>query len=161
MHYQRARLGYDMDGSDRKPRGSVDCSIDGCPGWARTKGLCHAHYLKQYKRPHVECKVAGCLASEHAKGYCLPHYHIWTRFNINPDVWEWAYTEQGGKCAICSDPITRRQAHTDHDHSCCPSTARSCGKCIRGLLCRGCNHGLGAFKDSSDRLTAAIRYLTN
>jgi hypothetical protein len=27
----------------------------------------------------------------------------------------------------------------DHDHACCQKKNRSCGKCIRGLLCHTCN----------------------
>lgn len=68
---------------------------------------------------------------------------------------------QGGVCAICgsADPFGKgRRFHVDHDHSCCPGQ-RSCGACVRGLLCGRCNPGLGAFDDDPDRLLAAAAYL--
>jgi hypothetical protein len=46
----------------------------------------------------------------------------------------------------------------DHDHNCCPSK-KTCGKCIRGLLCMDCNRGLGYFRDDTARLDRAISYL--
>src|ERR1035437_5195185 len=52
---------------------------------------------------------------------------------------------QGGVCAICGaeDPGTKKGGWcVDHDHSCCPGK-KTCGNCIRGLLCRDCNSGLG------------------
>lgn len=49
--------------------------------------------------------------------------------------------EQGGVCAICKQPPRRNKLHVDHDHSCCPGK-RSCGRCIRGLLCASCNSKL-------------------
>lgn len=79
-------------------------------------------------------------------------------------IWE-MLEKQDYKCAICQLEINRETAHLDHDHNCCPtnpevSHQRSCGKCIRGLLCRYCNFGLGNFRDDIERLHGAITYLT-
>lgn len=65
-------------------------------------------------------------------------------------------------CGLCGDELTPNSrtsgAVVDHDHSCCPGN-RSCGKCIRGVICPGCNVGLGMFKDDPTRLSLAIKYL--
>jgi uncharacterized C2H2 Zn-finger protein len=63
--------------------------------------------------------------------------------------------QQGGVCGICRClPADERSGPTrlvvDHDHA----TGR-----VRGLLCRGCNLGLGCLKDDVVLLTSAIRYL--
>lgn len=65
----------------------------------------------------------------------------------------------GGRCELCGEinPSGRHLA-VDHDHSCC-SGSRSCGRCVRGLLCGKCNSGIGMFKDSPELLRAAIAYL--
>lgn len=65
---------------------------------------------------------------------------------------------QNNECAICSSPVLVND-HLDHDHACCSRLKDSCGECLRGILCRGCNIGLGNFKDNVETLQAAIRYL--
>ena len=47
----------------------------------------------------------------------------------------------------------------DHDHSCCPGV-KSCGDCIRGLLCSACNLALGHVGDDPAVLSKLIDYLT-
>ena len=72
------------------------------------------------------------------------------------------YIDQKGKCAICGSKDTGRKSdkyfQIDHDHSCCKG-GKSCGKCIRGLLCANCNNGLGRFRDNIELLKNAIAYL--
>jgi len=71
-------------------------------------------------------------------------------------------TSQGGHCAICpaTEPggSANKHFHIDHDHSCCPGK-KTCGKCIRGLLCSRCNTAIGLLDDDPVRLTSAINYL--
>jgi hypothetical protein len=51
---------------------------------------------------------------------------------------------QGYACGMCRELFAEGQLiHVDHDHECCPVKNRSCGKCVRGLLCHGCNIALG------------------
>lgn len=66
---------------------------------------------------------------------------------------------QGGLCAVCDEQL--QVPNIDHDHRCCPRAKSSCGSCVRGLLCRRCNLGLGHFRDSRDWMERAIRYLSS
>jgi Recombination endonuclease VII len=71
------------------------------------------------------------------------------------------YRTQEKSCAGCRDPKDLKDLVIDHDHSCCPSHRRSCGKCTRGLLCHRCNMTLGNFEDSSEKLGYLVAYLKN
>lgn len=64
-------------------------------------------------------------------------------------------------CQICMNVFTpANPAHIDHDHHCCKDKT-SCGKCVRGLLCRTCNSGLGYFRDNAISLLNGYQYITN
>jgi hypothetical protein len=83
-----------------------------------------------------------------------------SNYGITPKQYADMLEAQGGVCAICGSPDPGGKPHfaVDHDHSCCPGS-RSCGRCVRGLLCAKCNNGIGMFADSPDRLRGAIAYL--
>jgi hypothetical protein len=81
-------------------------------------------------------------------------------YNLTLEQLDIILARQGGHCAICSatEPGGKGAWHVDHDHSCCPSV-KTCGKCIRGLLCSSCNLGIGHLKDNVAILENAINYL--
>ncbi len=69
------------------------------------------------------------------------------------------YERQGGVCPICERPFPNDGSlQVDHDHDCCPETY-SCGKCVRGLLCAGCNRTLSVFGEDPERFLRAAEYL--
>lgn len=82
------------------------------------------------------------------------------RFGITREQFDSWFDSQGNVCATCgTDDPGRNYWCVDHDHACCPSSDRTCGKCIRGILCGRCNHALGNVKDSIETLNSMIAYL--
>ncbi|WP_442807304.1 endonuclease VII domain-containing protein [Streptomyces sp. NBC_01751] len=81
-------------------------------------------------------------------------------YGITAEEYDALLADQGGGCGVCGiEACTTGKAFAvDHDHACCPGR-KSCGKCIRGLLCTNCNQGLGKFKDDPKLLRNAIDYL--
>lgn len=77
------------------------------------------------------------------------------RHNITVEQCNEILADQDNICAVC-DGDTRLTI--DHDHSCCPRKY-SCGECVRGLLCQGCNVALGCVEDDVDILYKLIDYL--
>lgn len=111
------------------------------------------------------CK--GCVSARRKERYqpksaeTNARNYFRTRYSITVEQYEARLAEQGGCCAICGRTQEENGARlsVDHDHECCPMKGRSCGKCIRGLLCNSCNTGMGHLGDDPDRLLAAAAYI--
>ncbi len=80
------------------------------------------------------------------------------RFKMTPEMYDEMFATQGGVCAICATPPPESgwSLAVDHDHACCPGP-KTCGKCVRGLLCTACNTALGIVEDTM-RLTGLVAY---
>lgn len=126
---------------------------------------CHAQHVREYSKglyqddPQYAQKIrernrAWKLANPNkAKRANLYKY------NISLEEYDSLLNSQDGRCATCSrlfDDLIR--ACIDHNHACCPGQ-RSCGKCIRGLLCNPCNRALGNINDALPVLKQMIVYL--
>ena len=73
-------------------------------------------------------------------------------YNMTLEQYDSLLTKQDFVCAICHkiNNIQGRRLEVDHDHK--------TGK-IRGLLCNGCNVGIGAFSDDMDLMAKAVQYV--
>ena len=80
------------------------------------------------------------------------------RFNISLEQYEALLAKQNYCCAGCGkhqDVVGTLSV--DHDHRCCPDRNKTCGNCIRGLLCKICNFAVGCAKND----IAVLRNLAN
>ena len=77
--------------------------------------------------------------------------HLKRTHGITLEEYEAMVVAQKGRCKICGRrPTEGKSFHIDHDHV----TGR-----VRGLLCSACNHALGLFGDSPQRLQRAATYV--
>lgn len=91
-----------------------------------------------------------------------PHYHsacnVCRWFLRHNTTRETLLALQGSvkmECAVCR---SRDDLVIDHDHGCCPGP-NSCGACVRGLLCNGCNAAEGFLRTAvnAERLARYMR----
>lgn len=168
-HYQRLKRGRPLDGTimDRRLPEWPECSFVGCNQIAESKiasvPLCPSHANQKRRGQTVRelrkigvykiCQVPGCERKHFARGLCNNHSVRMNTYSLTPERLIEIVT---APCSICG---SSEAISVDHDHSCCPGET-SCGKCVRGGLCSGCNLGLGAFRDDPARLLSAISYLS-
>ena len=97
---------------------------------------------KRMRRPKTAVCEAKCRDCRRANPRSRLELEL-TRYGVDLVWYEKTLEEQGGGCGLCGrKPSPTRRLCVDHDHSCCPQRQRSCGKCVRGLLCPRCNSGL-------------------
>jgi len=87
--------------------------------------------------------------------------HVEKTYSISEEQYQAIYEAQGGVCYLCrrARGTGRKRLSVDHDHACCPGSV-SCGKCVRGLLCKTCNRdGRGQARDEIAYFERAIEYL--
>ena len=83
------------------------------------------------------------------------------KFGVSRKQYDAMLAAQGGVCWICKrEPdFGRESLSVDHDHRCCDDKDKTCGNCIRGLICGACNLALGLFDHNPERLEASLKYL--
>lgn len=90
--------------------------------------------------------------------WCRRCAHL-SQFHILPQDYDAMLAAQGGVCKGCGRLPDGRALQVDHDHACCPEAGRSCGQCIRGLMCFSCNTVLGHVADNPALLRRLASYL--
>ena len=95
-------------------------------------------------------KCKRCIGGQH-RGERGRRRNLMRKYGMTLEQWQDLFEEQGSCCAICFEPLRASDAHTDHDHVTSD---------VRGILCPGCNNGLGAFRDSPTSLRRAAEYVS-
>jgi hypothetical protein len=118
-------------------------------GYSNLCKLCNS------KRAQNHAKENPGIFRERKRRYIVGQY------GISYEKYQQILINQNNCCAICKTNFETNKdyPHIDHDHSCCPTSTKSCGTCVRGLLCRRCNMFLGAVADDIMILESAIKYL--
>ena len=167
MNINRARRLLESGVSLRKAAREMGISYSKFRGLAVKEGL-YSPQLNLEADGRVKCK--GCLGIfnqnefpklHESKYFCRPCIRAYmhkvqiAKIGCTPEQYDVLYKEQNGRCAVCGKEyghITRRGVRAklavDHDHG--------SGE-IRGLLCTGCNRGLGYLGE--DNLKKAVEYL--
>ncbi len=79
-------------------------------------------------------------------------YKLLYTYGLTQEDFDALLAAQGGTCAICqsADPFHKKGFHVDHCHT---------TGVVRGVLCAGCNTGIGGMRDNVATLARAIDYL--
>ena len=156
---------------------SVDCwaknrsRSDGLAAWCKD---CTSDYHREWRaRPEVKERQAEIASNRYAgmtedekREYIragterrrAQAYSLRAKYGMSEADYDSLLHHQGGGCAMCSKPpAEERRLCVDHDHSCCPGE-KTCGKCVRGLLCVTCNVYLG-FYENATWVERADKYL--
>ena len=92
---------------------------------------------REYNRLH------GHRQSPESRRKSNRKYRI-SSYGLTHEQFDRLLAAQQHTCGMCHEVFEEgRLIHVDHDHACCREKNRSCGECIRGLLCHTCNIALG------------------
>lgn len=148
---------------------SKRCSLPECSQPHHAKDFCYKHYLRNWAgvtTPEVEndrytgrdCFISGCPNKAGGRtGLCKSHGNWAGKYGLSI-LQAVQVLNSGYGCDICGVKIGRVSINVDHDHSCCPGQG-TCGKCVRGLLCRACNRAIGSFSEDRENIRRALAYL--
>jgi hypothetical protein len=134
----------------------MPCEIDDCPRPPTRRGMCWGHYAKQ--RRCGDPRAGRTYVTGGTPGEGQWERALRVLYGLTVEDYDRLLAEQGGVCAICRQPETRRKRRSstevvplavDHDHD---------TGVVRGLLCHTCNVRLGHVDDRA-WLDRALAYL--
>lgn len=140
--------------------GKTEKKCPSCKKIVLKGGFTERNWLKN-GRPCIACVSTKGKIYARANDSRLKNYRLKSKYGITWAQFEAMLLRQFGRCLGCQrdfDLGKKRSICVDHDHSCCPRD-KSCGKCVRGLLCQDCNNTLGRANEDKATLRRLISYL--
>lgn len=121
------------------PESEFGIQIHRPTGKSYRNGKCHRCFAARRKKTSADYRIRAGRSKE-----------LETHYGMTEAQWDVMLKSQNGCCAICGESFNGQQINVDHSHS---------TGIVRGLLCGGCNRGLGQFKERSEVLRKAAEYL--
>lgn len=118
-----------------------------CSTWQMVSQFCVS--VKASDGLHQYCKA------------CMKNKKYVARYGITSEQVAALKAKQNWCCKLCGiheDSTEQGLLYVDHDHSHC-TAKNGCPDCVRGLLCRDCNIGIGHFHDDVALMALAIEYI--
>lgn len=115
------------------------CSVEGCPKPHYAKSYCRMHYARVDRNGSIETKnkavdTTRVYLYKKQEYVYKRHYMLMTKYKMSLDE----FNERAANgCEICGE-FKERSLHVDHNHNCCSGPV-TCGTCVRGVICNGCN----------------------
>lgn len=153
---------------DTQPKSKMDVILDEYDGW---------HHIIQNDGTLDDLKVKVITALDELKNRSSkdaqdrfrnkkleedPNYfrdQNVRKHGITLDQYNEIFENQSGVCALCfNPPKSSLVLQIDHDHKCCDKPY-SCGRCIRGLLCKDCNTRLGLIEADPEWFIKAQKWM--
>src|SRR3990170_3087451 len=106
-------------------------------------------YMRERYRQDPNRHISAMSAWRKANPERYRDQYLRAEFGISLAEYNALFEDQGGVCAICKTS-TEKVLVVDHNHQ---------TGVVRGLLCSGCNAGLGQFKDNPERMIRAAHYI--
>lgn len=147
--FYKAKYTWELDGHDyyckycrigtaiksHKGGNKKTCSVDGCLKSHYAKTWCRMHYARFIRNGQLEPRISP-KGSEETRDYMLRIKYLITLDEFNE--------RSKNGCEICGDK-PERSLHVDHDHKCCHGV-NTCGECVRGIICNGCNRAVAQYE---------------
>jgi hypothetical protein len=128
-----------------------------CARKPQHKGDCRTARALQERRLRLTARRRGQTLSTPEARARWRLKHKLKRYGLTHALFDALLEAQGYACGMCRESFADDQAiFIDHDHACCPDEKSSCGECVRGLLCLGCNTALGHIERKYDMARAYL-----
>jgi hypothetical protein len=124
------------------------CSFEFCDSPHYAKTYCRKHYARLMRngtteRQNEPVDIIGLMKTEQLKELSNKKSYLLNTYKMTLED----YIERASKgCEICGR-LSAENLHVDHDHNCC-NTPKSCGVCVRGVICNRCNTAVDKYENN-------------
>ncbi len=132
------------------------CTITGCDKPNYATNICKMHYERRRRTGTTNLINTGKMIYSNGQTYAkIRENHLMRTYKISLNQFE---IMSANGCEICGKHGAEyKKLHVDHDHACCPVAKynkkgnvntyfKTCGLCVRGILCDGCNAAVGLYE---------------